>query len=52
MNVNTALNTIKNVCAIFRGTLQEHKAIQESIVILETNLHTKDESVNENEIRD
>jgi hypothetical protein len=35
MKKEEALQIIKNVCAVYRGTLQEHVKIQDAIKIIE-----------------
>ena len=38
MNKEQALQIIKQVCSIYRGTLQEHEDIQEAIKMIEKGL--------------
>lgn len=35
MKLDEALNLIKGVCANFRGTLQDHQALQQAIQVVE-----------------
>lgn len=35
MKKEQAINLIKQVCSIYKGTLEEHKMLQEAITILE-----------------
>lgn len=35
MKLEEALNLIKSVCANFRGTLQDHQALQQAIQVIE-----------------
>lgn len=41
MKLEEALNLIKNVCANFRGTLQDHQALQQAIQIVEKKCNEK-----------
>lgn len=35
MKLEEALNLLKSVCANFRGTLQDHQALQEALQLVE-----------------
>jgi hypothetical protein len=44
MDKNKAIEIISQVCAMFKGTLQEHQAIQEALQFINT-LEVKEEKI-------
>lgn len=43
ITLEDALKNIKSVCSQFKGTLQDHSAIQESLKVIEEHLKDKKE---------
>ena len=43
MKLEEALNLLKQVCAGFRGTLQEHQTLQEALQVVEKRCSEKKE---------
>lgn len=44
MTLEQALNNIKTVCAAYRGTLEEHQALQTAIQTIEAELAKVDDT--------